>query len=91
MDKNEYLEWLKTRSKDPTDWDRAKCVEADDLIRHVTLENAAKAFATLRPTVREFLLTMIDFNYGTLEVDQFCMDMRLCPAFLLLPRRTKSQ
>lgn len=83
MNKEQYLEWLKTRGEAET-WERAKCHAADELIKRTTLENADKLLQKeiSDKHLRQFTMGMLRNHFGSAEVDAICMHLGVYPSWM---------
>ena len=83
MTKEEYLQWKQERGE-PGTWDLAKCREADQLIKDVTMASVERQLRSLitNDKVRSFTYDMITGYFGCVEVDQLCMHLKAYPEWM---------
>lgn len=82
MTKDEYIKWKAERGE-PGEWDHAKCVAADKLIKDTTLDTANKWIdEKIPPEGREILKLLIGARFGSAEIDEFLMAINAYPEWM---------
>ena len=84
MNKEEYLNWIKTRSKDPSEWSYEDAKSADRLIEQEAINNLKKWLTkqSIALPVKQFILTMAQASFGCEEVDDFLTEMGFYPEWM---------
>ena len=86
MNKQQYIQWLKERSKDPSHWEYRLCVEADSLIKEETLSQLAHFLQQQKPKLPmelvKWIMVCARHLYGSGETDDMLTALNLYPSWM---------
>ena len=84
MTKDEYINWIKTRSEDPAEWELGKCHQADKHIKIETLKSFRVYLEEkdLPQSLLEWSLLMADVHFGSAETDYLMCDLNCYPDYM---------
>ena len=81
MTKREYIDWVRTRDKNPAKWNFRTCVEADALIKRQTIINLGRILKAYKiPNVlKSYIATCAIAYFGSVETDDMLMALKAYP------------
>jgi hypothetical protein len=69
-------------SEPETNWPYIACVEADRWMKNYALDKLHAYIAQMPPAIRTFLEQMVEYHFGSVEVDNLLTELGCYPEWL---------
>lgn len=81
-DKEQYVNWLRTRDADPAKWKRAECIQADRLIEREALAALETHLRKMPKPLAEFVRVCAKAHFGSMETDDMLQALDCYPDWM---------